>query len=97
MRPWVRQATRYAGLYAGGLVAAAVLLGFVPGIPFRGPVFVLSIFGAVIAFLAMWGAEEPSVKDLPTDHTESLPVPWRMLLFGGGILVMTWTIMLLPY
>lgn len=97
MRPWLREALRYAGLYAGTLVAAAVLLGLVPGIPFRGPAFALSIFGALVALLAMWGADEPTVDDLPTRPDESLPVPWRMLLFGGGILLMTWTILFAPY
>lgn len=97
MQPWVRQASTYGGVYAGGLVAGALLLGLVPGIPPRGPVFVVSILGAIVAFLAMWGADEPTMDDLPNNHDEMLPVPWRMLLFGGGTMVLSWAVMLIPY
>lgn len=96
MRPWLRQAGTYAVLYAGALVAGAVAVGLIPGIPVRGPVFAISIFGAIVAFLALWG-EEPAVEDLPSTPEEVLPVPWRMLLFGGGTLVLSWAVMLLPY
>ncbi|MFB6103680.1 MAG: hypothetical protein ABEJ57_01155 [Halobacteriaceae archaeon] len=97
MRPWVRQAGTYAIGYAGVLVLAALAVGVIPGIPLRGPVFAVSILGAIVAFLAIWGAEEPTVEDLPETQEEGLPVPWRMLLFGGGVMVLSWTVMLVPF
>lgn len=97
MEPWIRQAGTYAVVYAGALVAGAILVGLVPGIPTRGPVFAVSIFGAIVAFLAIWGSEEPTLDDLPRASDEVLPVPWRMLLFGGGTMVLSWAVMLLPY
>lgn len=83
--------------YAGGLVLAALAVGVIPGVPPRGPVFAVSILGAGVAFLAIWGAEEPTVDDLPETHEDALPVPWRMLLFGGGVMLLSWAVMIVPF
>lgn len=95
MRPWVGDAGRYALLYAGGAVVGAVLLGLLPGVPLYAPTFVVSMAGAVLAFLSMWGDNAPTFESLPSGRTEALPVPWRMFLLGAGLFSLAWVAMLL--
>lgn len=97
MRPWLPDAATYGLLYAGIVALAAFVAGFVPGIPTRAPLFAVSMVGAVLAFLSMWGGDAPTLSSLPSGRTEVLPVPWRMFLLGVGLFVLSWLVMALPY
>lgn len=97
MRPWLPQATRYGLLYPASVALIALLLGLLPAVPERGPLFFVSMVGAFVAFLSMWGDQAPTAGALPDDPAERLPVAWRMFLVGMGLLVFAWIGMLLPY
>lgn len=90
MQPWVPEAARYGLLYTGVVALFAFVLGFIPGVPSQAPLFTVSIVGAIIAFLSMWGGEGPTVSSLPSGRAERLPVPWRMFLLGVGLFVFSW-------
>lgn len=90
MRPWLPEAARYGLLYTGIVALLALVLGFIPGVPTQAPLFTVSILGAIIAFLSMWGDEGPTVSSLPSGRAERLPVPWRMFLLGVGLFVFSW-------
>ncbi|MFB6111701.1 MAG: hypothetical protein ABEJ35_04100 [Halobacteriaceae archaeon] len=96
MRAWLPKAATYAVGYAGGIAVLAFLVGLVPGVPAQGPLFGVSIIGAFLAFLSMWGDQVPTLATLPRTRGEALPVPWRMFLLGIGLFAFTWLVMLLP-
>jgi hypothetical protein len=97
MRPWLPQAARYGLLYPAAIALIALFLGFLPAIPERAPLFFVSMVGAFVAFLSMWGEEAPTVAALPQDPMEPLTTPWKMFLGGLGLLMFAWIGMLLPY
>jgi hypothetical protein len=96
MRPWLSSALTYGLLAPLAVAILALLLGLLPGVPTRAPLFVVSIVGAVLAFLSMWGDNAPTLASLPSGRMESLPVPWRMFLLGIGLFVISWLGMSLP-
>lgn len=97
MRPWLPQVARYGLLYPLAIALLALVLGLLPMIPERAPLFFVSMVGAFVAFLSMWGDEAPTADALPDEPSERLSVPWRMFLIGIGLLVFAWIGMLLPY
>lgn len=96
MRQWHVDAGRWTILYGGGPALVALLLGYIPGIPIRAPLFVTSLVGAFLAFFSMWGDNAPTLSSLPSGRQEMLPVPWRMFLLGLGLFVLSWIGMALP-
>lgn len=97
MRQWHTDAGRWALLYAGGVAVGALLVGLIPGVPDRAPLFITSLSGAFLAFISMWGDNAPTLSSLPSGKHEALPIPWRLFLLGVGLFALSWIVMSLPW